>query len=92
MLDKHLILGVHITDRATHVEQVQKLFSEYGQNIKTRLGLHDMHEESCASSCVIILELTGDEQNCHDLAAKLAEIEGVYTKEMIFDHPWLNKE
>jgi hypothetical protein len=30
-LEKHIIVGVHITDRIEHVSRVQELFTEYGQ-------------------------------------------------------------
>ena len=88
MLSKHLILGVHVTDRVKHAGRVQQLFTEYGCSIKTRIGLHDVQGGFCSPSGVILLELTGEEAEYHEFARKLAEIEGVYTQEMVFDHPW----
>ena len=40
-MKKHLILGVHITNRVKHVPEVQKVLTEFGCSIKTRLGLHE---------------------------------------------------
>ena len=37
---KHHICGVHITERLEHALQVQQVLTEFGRNIKTRLGLH----------------------------------------------------
>ena len=45
MSDQHIILGVHITDRLKNAVEVQKVFTEYGCNIKTRIGLHDGERE-----------------------------------------------
>ena len=57
MSDEHIILGIHITDRLKNAVDVQKVFTEYGCNIKTRVGLHDVGRErllaraaSCSSS------------------------------------------
>ena len=37
----HIVLGIHITNRLQKAAEVQKLFTEFGCNIKTRLGLHE---------------------------------------------------
>ena len=50
MTDNHVILGIHIQDRLKQVAEVQKLFTRYGCNIKTRLGLHDVNGNYCAST------------------------------------------
>ena len=39
---KHIILGVHITDRLKEAVEVQKLLTVFGRYIKTRLGLHEV--------------------------------------------------
>ena len=45
MSDQHIILGIHVTDRLKNAVDVQKVFTEYGCNIKTRIGLHDAERE-----------------------------------------------
>jgi len=85
-MDKHIIYGVHITDRLHHVSQVQKVLSEYGCHIKTRLGLHEVSETICAASGVLILEMFGDEGKCDEMLSKINGIEGVEAQSMIFDH------
>lgn len=80
-------MGVHITDRVQRATDVQQVFTEYGGNIKTRLGLHEVRGDYCAPSGVILLELFGDEQACAALRDKLGAIEGVEVKEMVFEHP-----
>jgi hypothetical protein len=84
-LDKHIIFGIHITNRFTHVPEAQSLFTEYGCNIKTRLGLHEV-ENKCSPNGLVLLEMYGDEARCHELAAKLAAIEGLEVQKMVFTH------
>jgi ACT domain-containing protein len=83
----HIILGVHITDRVHHVAKVQELLTEYGCNIKTRLGLHDADEKYCSPNGLLILELVGDQDKCRQLADKLSALDGIEIKQMIFGHP-----
>lgn len=85
--NNHIIFGVHITDRIKHVKGVQELFTEYGCNIKTRLGLHEVDGKSCSPNGLLILELVGEMPTCQQLANKLNALEGVEVKQMIFDHP-----
>jgi hypothetical protein len=85
--DKHIIFGIHINDRVQEIPRVQKLLSEYGCHIKTRLGLHHVDEKFCSPRGLILLEMSGDEARCHEMADKLAAIEGVEIQKMVFDHP-----
>jgi hypothetical protein len=84
-MEQHIILGVHITDRLKNAAEVQRLFSEYGCNIKTRLGLHEVHNV-CSPNGVVILEMYGDEKVCFELADKLAAIQGIEVQKMVFKH------
>jgi hypothetical protein len=84
--EDHIILGVHITDRIHHVKGVQEILTEYGCNIKTRLGLHDVDEKYCSPNGLLILELVGEQDKCRQLAEKLGALEGVEIKEMVFGH------
>ncbi|MEI8138768.1 MAG: hypothetical protein WCI03_02755 [bacterium] len=83
---KHIIVGVHITDRVKHAGAVQKVFTEYGIHIKTRLGLHDVEGSSSSSSGIILLELVGDEKKCSSIIKKLTAIRGVEAEKMVFSH------
>ena len=55
--EKHLILAVHITDRIAHVDDVQKVLTEYGRYIKTRLGLHETSSDYTSPNGLLLLEL-----------------------------------
>ncbi len=85
--NKHLVFGIHITDRLKHVDLVQRLLTQYGCNIKTRLGLHEVSETFCSPNGLLLLEMIGDEKTCMELADKLNAVEGVEVQKMIFDHP-----
>ena len=82
----HVIFGVHVTDRAEHGFGVQKVLSEYGTHIKTRVGLHDVHDNYCSPNGLILVELLGDQKKYGDLAGRLESIDGVEVKRMVFDH------
>lgn len=84
---KHIILGVHVTDRVKKVAHIQKLLTEYGCSIKTRIGLHEVSDQYCAPGGVILLEMAGPANEAAALAAKLNAIAGVECKRMVFDHP-----
>ena len=82
----HVVLGVHITDRLRNAVDVQKLLTEFGRNIKTRLGLHEVSDEACGPNGLLVLEMVGDPANSSELAARLNAIEGVEVQKMIFEH------
>jgi desulfoferrodoxin-like iron-binding protein len=83
----HVILGVHVTDRAHHAPGVQAVLSEYAMNIRTRLGLHDLHGDFCSPNGLILLEFIGNDDCCKRMADQLASIAGVEVKRMTFEHP-----
>ncbi len=84
-MDKHIIFGVHITDRLKKAVEVQQLLTQYGMHIKTRLGLHEVNNSSSPNG-ILLLEMHGDEAVCFELAEKLEKIDGVDVQKMIFDH------
>ncbi len=86
MKERHLILGVHLQDRTKDATKVQQCLTEYGCNIKTRIGLHEVDETYCARGGVLLLEMFGDDATCHELKGKLNAIEDVEVKEMTFEH------
>jgi len=87
MKEKHVIMGVHVTDRLQRAEEVQRTLSEFGEHIKTRLGLHEVEDGRSSPNGLILLEFVGDDSRCAEMTAKLAAIGGVEVKTMVFDHP-----
>ena len=86
MQDDHVILGIHVTDRLKDAVPVQQVFSEYGCNIKTRVGLHDVGEEVCSPSGLVLVEFYGSEADADAMAGRLNAVEGVAVKKMVFGH------
>lgn len=84
MKGKRLIFGVHLTNRMTDAQRVQQLFTDYGCNIRTRLGLHNVDDNFCDSKGLLLLEMVGDEAKCQELSTKLTAISGVEVKQMDF--------
>jgi len=84
---KHLIFGVHITNRVKHVPEVQKVLTEFGCSIKTRLGLHEAGPKVCSPNGLILLEMVGNDKASNRMAQKLKAIEGIEVQKMLFAHP-----
>ncbi len=87
MTESHKILAVHITDRLKDAVSVQKVFTEFGCNIKTRVGLHDVAGDVCAPGGVVILELVGPATITGEVAGRLDAIAGVEVQKIEFAHP-----
>jgi len=86
-MDKHVIMGVHITDRVKHAVDVQKVLTTYGRQIRTRLGLHETGPDATEPNGVLVLELTGRDETHRELGESLSSIDGVEVQTMVFDHP-----
>lgn len=86
MKHSHVIIGVHVTERTKHVPEVQKVLTEFGCNIKTRLGLHEASENVCSPSGLILLECVCSGTECVQMMVKLGAIEGVEVQKMVFNH------
>ncbi|MFP4447144.1 MAG: hypothetical protein ACLFPH_00260 [Bacteroidales bacterium] len=78
------ILGILITDRKKEAGEVQKILTQYGSTIKTRLGLHEVGDDTLSEEGLILLELTGIQSEMDNLERKLESIEGTQTQKMDF--------
>lgn len=85
-LEKHIILGVHITDRLRRASAVQKVFTDYGCHIKTRLGLHEVGADFCSPNGLLLLEVVGAEKIAREMERKLKAIRGIDVQRMVFTH------
>ncbi len=87
MLKSHVIFGVHITDRVEKSHSVQQVFTDFGCNIKTRVGLHDVSENYCSPNGLVLLEFIGTDAQREQMQKALSAIKGVEVQSMVFDHP-----
>jgi hypothetical protein len=85
-MEKHIVVGVHITERVKRAAEVQKVFTEFGCQIRTRLGLHEADKGVCSPNGLILLELVDDDAQVVAFKKKLLAIEGVEVQSMVFDH------
>jgi len=85
-MDFHVVLGIHIQDRVKKAPEIQKLLTDYGCNIKTRIGLHEVTDNFCSGTGVILLEMVGDKNKANELAAKLNSYDGIEVQKMVFGH------
>ena len=83
MKPDHVILGIHVTDRMKEAAELQKVFTHFGNHIKTRLGLHEIGN---SPEGVVLLEIGGDAKVAQEMTKQLAAIQGIEVKEMVFGH------
>ena len=84
-MGNRMILGINVTERAKNAADVQKILTEYGCFIRTRIGLHQVTNEQCSPNGLIIIECFGNERKCQMMEKKLAAIEGVEVQKMVFN-------
>ncbi len=77
---KRDVLLILINRRHDKAPTVQKILTEWGCFIKTRLGLHEDVLENCSESGLLFLELVGDREKHNELARKLDLLDGVNAK------------
>lgn len=78
-----VILGARLSNRLGTSVEVQNVLTEYGCEIKTRLGLHDISENECKNSGLILLEITNDEK-ASEIESRLKKISGIEVQNMKF--------
>lgn len=80
-----IIMGIEIGHREEDALKVQKLLTDNGCSIKTRLGLHETGGNQCSSSGLILLEFAaGKEQEIAQLEKELAQLQTVKVRKMEF--------
>lgn len=84
MAESLCILGIKINDRIKEAGNVQRVLTQYGCSIKTRLGLHEVTDSHCSTSGLIILELTGPQADQEKMRSELGAIQGIIVKIMEF--------
>jgi hypothetical protein len=83
--DAHVVLAVHVTDRLKKVPPVQKTLSQFGDVIRTRIGLHEVSKEYSSPGGILILDIV-NEARARQLQKALDKIQGIETKLVMFKH------
>lgn len=77
---KKTVLLILIDDRKNTAVNIQKILTDWGCTIKTRLGLHDGVLDNCTNTGLLIIELVGEESKNEEMTRKLNLLNGVSAK------------
>lgn len=77
------IMGVRLDNRTQTAVAFQKVLTDFGCIIKTRLGLHDASASVCSPNGIILMEVINDEQ-AKEFERELCKIEGIEIQVMRF--------
>lgn len=77
------IMGVRLDNRTQTAVDFQKVLTDFGCIIKTRLGLHDASASVCSPNGIILMEVIDDEQ-AKEFERELCKIEGIEIQVMRF--------
>jgi len=83
-MDQIRIIGLLITDRIKEAGRTQKTLTRYAHVIKSRLGFHEVTEDVCSRTAVMILQLAGNVFECKKLEEELEQIGGLELQRMVF--------
>lgn len=83
-MSKRIVLGVYLSNRKTEAPPFQELITQYGCNIRTRIGLHEVADGVCSMGGLILLDMIGDDARISELEGKLKAFEGVEVQKMVF--------
>ncbi|MEI6154413.1 MAG: hypothetical protein WCQ90_10045 [Deltaproteobacteria bacterium] len=79
------VIGILVTNRVENAAQIQKVLTECGCYIKTRIGLHEVTENICSPAGLILLEIFGDDKAYDEVEGKLKQVKGLQVQKMVFE-------
>lgn len=80
------IIGLLIRDRIKEAGRIQLALSKYAHLIKSRLGFHELNENTCSRTGVVILQLSGSPQEWQAFEDEISSIGGVEMQKMSFTY------
>jgi hypothetical protein len=80
------IIGILIKDRIKEAGKTQKALTDFAHIIETRMGFHEVSEIKCSRVGVIILHLTGNQNEWNQFEEALSQIGGIEVKTMQFEY------
>ncbi len=75
-MNRETIMGIRTGKRRENVDELQRVLTVFGCNIKMRLGLHEAGDV-CSDEGLILLQLTGPAEEKDKLREALLKIEGL---------------
>ena len=76
----YYIIGLRVDHRHSNALNLQKTLTEFGCNIKLRVGLHETGEDFCSDDGVIMLQACGDKETIGKMMDAFNNVEGVTAK------------
>lgn len=80
-MEREMIMAIRTDKRRENAEALQKVLTEYGCNIKLRLGLHEAGNV-CSESGLILLVLAEPKEDIAKLEDALKKLSGIQYKTM----------
>jgi metal-responsive CopG/Arc/MetJ family transcriptional regulator len=78
------IIGLLIRDRIKEAGRTQLTLSKFAHLIKSRLGFHELNENTCSRTGVIILQMAGNPEEWNSFEKEIQSIGGVEMQKMSF--------
>ena len=63
-------MGIKIGNRNEEAVKFQEILTQYGCNIRTRIGLHNIGEYKCTNNGIILLEVVNNINEIYDVLSK----------------------
>ncbi len=79
------IIGLRVDHRKSNAVHLQKALTDFGCQIKLRVGLHEAGEDFCSDDGVILLQACGEKETVHAMLDAFNSLEGVGAKLMELD-------
>ncbi|MBQ2612060.1 hypothetical protein IJF81_06700 [bacterium] len=69
------IIGIKLEDRNLNSVEFQKLLTEHGCQIKTRIGLHEVENSTCSTFGVVLLDVIGETSDLENKLHSFGEVQ-----------------
>jgi len=73
----YYIIGVRLENRIGNAVKFQEVLTKNGCRIKTRLGLHEVSDDTCSNDGIVILQPYGNKDDVEALVNELNSLEGI---------------
>lgn len=64
------IMGILLDNRTEEAVKFQEIVTEFGCNIRTRIGLHNIGEYKCINNGIILLEVVSNINDIYDTLSR----------------------
>ena len=78
----YFIMGLRVDHRTGNAVALQSALTEFGCNIRLRVGLDETDEAYCSDDGVILLQVCGNEETVREMLSAFNGLEGVNAQMM----------